>query len=228
MTEPVDVIAIDGPAGSGKSTVAKSIARTLDWDYIDTGAMYRCICLKAIRNNIGFDEEEKLVEELEETTMRMTFEDGELRVYMDGQDVSRDIRQNQVSKHVSEVAQLPKVRENLVEKQRDMGRRGGVVMDGRDIGTVVFPNARYKFFLDASLEIRARRRYNELREKGQEVEFESVVEEIKDRDETDRKRSESPMKPADDAIHVDTSDKSVEDVVDTLLDAVEEKRHSEP
>ncbi|MGM0380660.1 MAG: (d)CMP kinase [bacterium] len=219
-----EVIAIDGPAGSGKSTVAKEVARHLEWDYIDTGAMYRCLCLKALGNDVDVDNEEKLVTFLEETEMRMTFEDGELRVYMDGEDVSEAIRDNRVNKKVSRVAALPRVREHLVEKQREMGKAGGVVMDGRDIGTVVFPDARYKFFLDASLDIRANRRYNELKEKkkDQEISFQSVVEEIKERDATDRGRADGPLKPAEDAVHIDTSDYNVKEVVEKLLSEINE------
>lgn len=222
MSEPVDVIAIDGPAGSGKSTVAKAIARHLDWDYIDTGAMYRCLCLKAISRGVDLDDEPALIDLLDATSMQMTFEHGELRVYMDGNDVSEAIRENRVSTHVSEVALLSGVRERLVKKQREMGEVGGVVMDGRDIGTVVFPDARYKFYLDASLEIRARRRYTELEEKQEDVEFHSVVEEIKKRDETDRKRTSGPLRSADDAIRIDTSDMSVEEVVDRLLQTIDQ------
>lgn len=226
MSEPVNVIAIDGPAGSGKSTVAKAIARQLDWDYIDTGAMYRCLCLKALRNDIGTEDEERLVSILSQTEMRMTFENGELRVYMDGEDVSEAIRENRVSKRVSQVAALSEVRDRLVAKQREMGKEGRVVMDGRDIGTVVFPDAKYKFYLDASLEIRAKRRYTQLRQQDQDVEFDSVVEDIKERDETDRRRSSGPLKAADDAIRIDTSDLTVDEVVDRLLQSVDSQEYS--
>lgn len=226
MTEKIDVIAIDGPAGSGKSTVAKQVARRLDWDYIDTGAMYRCLCLKAFRNDVDTNDEETLVSLLSETEMRMTFENGELKVYMDDEDVSEAIRQNRVSKHVSEVAALSGVRERLVKKQREMGKEGGVVMDGRDIGTVVFPDAKYKFYLDASLEIRAKRRYTQLKQQDQDVDLNSVVEEIKKRDETDRRRSSGPLKAAEDARKIDTSNLTVEEVVGRLLQTVDENEFS--
>lgn len=218
----VDVVAIDGPAGSGKSTVAKAVARKLDWDYIDTGAMYRCLCLKALRNPVDFEDERGIVELLDETSMRMTFQGGELKVYMDGEDVSQAIRQNQVSRRVSEIAALKQVRKRLVKKQRSMGITGNVVMDGRDIGTVVFPDAAYKFYLDASLEIRARRRYTELRDKQKNVDFESVVEEIEQRDETDRERASGPLKAAEDAVCIDTSQLTVDEVVHRLLEIIEE------
>jgi cytidylate kinase len=226
MSDETRVIAIDGPAGSGKSTVAKAIARRLDWDYIDTGAMYRCLCLKALREDVSPTDEERLVSILSETTMRMTFEDGELKVYMDGEDVSESIRDNRVSKRVSDVAALSGVRERLVKKQRAMGEEGGVVMDGRDIGTVVFPDAKYKFYLDASLEIRAKRRYTQLKEQNEDVDLDSVVEEIKQRDETDRHRSSGPLKAAEDAIRVDTSDLTVEEVVDRLLQSIDSHEYS--
>jgi cytidylate kinase len=226
MSDETRVIAIDGPAGSGKSTVAKAIARRLDWDYIDTGAMYRCLCLKALREDVSPTDEERLVSILSETTMRMTFEDGELKVYMDGEDVSESIRDNRVSKRVSDVAALSGVRERLVKKQRAMGEEGGVVMDGRDIGTVVFPDAKYKFYLDASLEIRAKRRYTQLKEQNEDVDLDSVVEEIKQRDETDRHRSSGPLKAAEDAVRVDTSDLTVEEVVDRLLQSIDSHEYS--
>ncbi|MFP4687206.1 MAG: (d)CMP kinase [bacterium] len=217
------VIAIDGPAGSGKSTVAKQLARQLGWDYIDTGAMYRCLCLKALRRGIDVDAADELVEILENTEMRMTFENGRLKVYMDGEDVSEDIRDNSVSKKVSRVAALGPVRAHLVEKQREMGQSGRVVMDGRDIGTVVFPGAEYKFYLDASLDIRAKRRYNELLErKNKDINLKSVVQEIKKRDETDRGRADGPLRAADDAIYIDTSGYNVEEVVGLLLEEIDE------
>jgi cytidylate kinase len=218
-----NVIAIDGPAGSGKSTVAKQVARSINWDYIDTGAMYRCLCLKALRRGVDIDSPGELVEILENTEMRMTFEDGQLRVYMDGEDVSKDIRDNRVSKKVSRVAALGPVRRHLVKKQREMGEKGNVVMDGRDIGTVVFPDARYKFYLDASLDIRAERRYNELIErKNKEIDLKSVVKEIKKRDETDRGRADGPLRVAEDAIYIDTSEYNVEEVVEFLLEEIDE------
>ncbi len=218
-----NVIAIDGPAGSGKSTVAKQVARNINWDYIDTGAMYRCLCLKALRRGVDIDSPDELVKILENTEMRMTFEDGQLRVYMDGEDVSEDIRDNRVSKKVSRVAALGPVRRHLVKKQREMGEKGKVVMDGRDIGTVVFPDARYKFYLDASLDIRAKRRYNELIErKNKKIDLKSVVKEIRKRDETDRGRADGPLKAAADAIYIDTSEYNVGEVVELLLEEIDE------
>ncbi len=224
MTEEQEVIAIDGPAGSGKSTVSKELAKRMDWDYIDTGAMYRCLCLKALQNSVSVVDEESLVELLNDTSMRMSFEDEELKVFMDGKDVSREIRRNHVNQQVSKVAALPRVREKLVEKQQALGEEGGVIMDGRDIGTVVFPQARYKFYLDATLDIRAQRRYNELQDASENVSYESVVEEIEERDATDRGRASGPLKPAEDACIIDTSDFTINEVVEKVMEKIEEKR----
>ncbi len=226
MTESRRVIAIDGPAGSGKSTVARELAERLGWDYIDTGAMYRCLCLKALEEGVPVDDESGLVNLLTETDLRMRFTDGRLRVWMDGREVTEKIRQNRVSRQVSTVAALEGVREQLVEEQRKMGEDGEVILDGRDIGTVVFPDARHKFYLDASLEIRAQRRYDELQKSSEDVSYESVVEEIRKRDRTDRGRSAGPMKPAEDAVRVDTSDYTAEEVVRTLLAHVRRKESS--
>ena len=221
-----EVIAIDGPAGSGKSTVARRLAQHLDWDYIDTGAMYRCLCLKALRENIPVDDESRLVDLLLDSDIRMRFEEGTLRVWMDGEEVTEAIRENRVSRKVSTVAALEGVREELVREQRRMGESGQVIMDGRDIGTVVFPDALHKFYLDASLEVRARRRYDELQESEDTVDFSSVAEEIRQRDRTDRGRSSGPMKPAEDAVRIDTSYSTVSEVVERLLDHMEEDLHS--
>ncbi len=217
MSEQQNVITIDGPAGSGKSTVAKVMARRLGWDYIDTGAMYRCICLKALKRGHRLNDEETLVELVKNTTMRMRFDGSGLKVFMDGENVSQAIRRNRVNKHVSEVAALPMIREQLVEKQRALGEEGEVIMDGRDVGTVIFPAAKYKFYLDASLDIRAQRRDNELQDAREEVSLDVVVEEIKARDATDRGRSSGPLKPADDAWIIDTSEFTIEEVVDEML-----------
>jgi len=224
LTEEQEVIAVDGPAGSGKSTVSKELAKRLDWDYIDTGAMYRCLCLKALQSSISVEDEDSLVDLLNDTTMRMSFKDDGLKVFMDGEDVSKDIRRNRVNQQVSKVAALPGVREKLVEKQQALGEEGKVIMDGRDIGTVVFPQARYKFYLDATLDIRAQRRYNELQQASEDVSFNSVVEEIEERDATDRGRASGPLKPAEDACIIDTSDFTIEEVVEKIMEKIEAKQ----
>lgn len=221
--ELLDVITIDGPAGSGKSTVAKKTARRLDWSYLDTGAMYRCLCLMALRNDVDPEDEEALVELFEQMSIEMSFQDGELNVRLNGEDVSEDIRRNDVSKHVSTVAAHEAVREKLVELQRKMGERGEAVVEGRDIGTVVFPDARYKFYLDAPLDIRARRRYNQLVDSNHSnVTFEAVLDDMRERDETDRERSAGPLKPPEDAITIDTADPSAEEVVNQILRTLEQ------
>ncbi len=217
MSDKKEVIAIDGPAGSGKSTVAKRLARQLDWNYIDTGAMYRCVCLKALESGQSLDDQQALVEIIKNTTMKMRFDGNGLKVYMDGEDVSKAIRKNRVHRRVSEVAVLPLVREKLVEKQRALGAEGQVIMDGRDVGTVIFPDARYKFYLDASLEIRAQRRYNELQDASETVGFNAVIDEIEERDVADRTRSSGPLKPAEDAYIIDSSEFTIDQVVSEML-----------
>lgn len=221
--DSLNVIAIDGPAGSGKSTVARETARRLGWTYVDTGAMYRCLCLEALRKDVATDDESGLVELLDSLSLSMSFEEGELNVTLNGEDVTEAIRNNEVSKHVSEVAAHQGVREKLVDLQRKMGKRGEAVVEGRDIGTVVFPDARYKFYLDAPLDIRARRRYNQLTDSDHsDVTFEAVLEEMKQRDQTDRKRSAGPLKPPEDARTIDTADPSAEEVVKRILQTLEQ------
>lgn len=220
--DELEVVAIDGPAGSGKSTVAKATARKLGWTYLDTGAMYRCLCLKALCEDVPVNDEGALVELFDTMTIEMSFQSGELTVYLDGEDVTEAIRENNVSKNVSDVAAHEKVREKLVERQREMGERGEAVVEGRDIGTVVFPDARHKFFLDAPLDIRARRRYNQLVDsQHSDVTYEAILEEMKQRDETDRKRSAGPLKPPEDAIIIDTAEPSAEEVVNQIVQTLE-------
>jgi cytidylate kinase len=220
MNEPeLEVIAIDGPAGSGKSTAAKRTASRLDWTYVDTGAMYRCICLFALRRNLEPEDVDELVDGLESMDIRMFYEDGDFTVLMDGENVTQTIRENHVSQRVSEFAKLEPVRDILVELQRILGEGGETVVEGRDIGTVVFPDARHKFYLDAPLEVRARRRYNQLAESGQKnVCYESVLEEMRQRDRTDRDRSSGPLKPSEDAVIIDTAERSVDEVVNRIIE----------
>ncbi|MFB6347346.1 MAG: (d)CMP kinase [bacterium] len=216
--EQLNVIAIDGPAGSGKSTVAKRTARRLDWTYVDTGAMYRCLCLKALRNDISTDDTDGLVRALDASEIEMSFESGELTVRLDYEDVSEAIRKTQVDEAVSDVAAHKEVREKMVDMQRRMGERGEAVVEGRDIGTVVFPDAEHKFFLDAPLDVRARRRYNQLVDSGHtEITYQAVLDDMQQRDETDRERSAGPLKPPDDAIMIDTTDPSAEEVVNRII-----------
>ena len=218
MNDDILRIAVDGPSGAGKSTIAKIIAEKLNIDYIDTGAMYRAIGLKMM--NGGISREEDDVEErqkvLDDTTI--DFENGV--ILLDGEDVSGVIRTPEVSMAASDYSRLPEVREKLVAIQREIGHRKSVVMDGRDIGTNVFPDAQYKFFLTATAEERAKRRVAELIEKGQDVDYEATLEDIKQRDYNDSHRKLNPLRKADDAIEIDTTDMSIEEVTQAILDEI--------
>jgi cytidylate kinase len=206
------VIAIDGPAGAGKSTVAKFLAKKLGFVYLDTGAMYRAIGLKVYENGCAVDDSEGVKRLLDDSTIEIKYIDGVQTVWLDGNDVSKEIRLNHISKMASDVSALPFVREKLVAMQRRMSENGNYILDGRDIGTVVFPNAEIKFFLTASVEERATRRYKELLEKGQSAVYETVKKEIEQRDYNDSHRKTSPLKKADDAIELDTTGLSIEEV----------------
>ena len=197
-------IAIDGPASSGKSTVAKIIAKDLDYTYLDTGAMYRAATYLALQNNLSAEQVEDLLALLEE---------GEQLVFVADVDITHPIRDNQVTNNVSWVAALAPVREKLVALQQEIAVKGGIVMDGRDIGTVVLPNAELKIFLVASVEERAERRYKENVEKGITADLELLKKEIAERDYKDSHRAVSPLRPAEDAIHFDTTGVGIADVV---------------
>lgn len=210
------VIAIDGPAGSGKSTVSKLIAKRLSLLYIDTGAMYRALTLKAMRKGLDLHDEKSLVE-LAKTTKIELEEKSKLHVFLDGEDVSIPIRTPEVTADVKYIARVPGVRHEMVALQRSIGSKQGAVLEGRDIGTVVFPNADYKFYLDASPEERAKRRLSDLVELGQKANVEEVEKDITARDESDMKRSVGALKKAEDAITIDTTVLSIDEVVDKLL-----------
>ncbi|GMU95647.1 MULTISPECIES: (d)CMP kinase [Ignavibacterium] len=211
------IIAIDGPAGSGKSTTAKLLAKKLGYLYIDTGAMYRAVTLFAIKNNI-LDDEKKIIELASKLDIELKLEDGITKVFVNGKDVSEEIRSLEVNQNVSPVSKIEGVRKILVEKQKRIGQNGGVVMEGRDITTVVFPNADVKIFLTASIEERARRRALEFAQKGQEVDIEKVKQNIIERDRIDSSRSISPLTKSPDAIEVDTSNLTIEEQVDLILE----------
>jgi cytidylate kinase len=216
-------IAVDGPAGSGKSTVARIIAAELGLLYIDTGAMYRGITLKALRQGISLYDEKALGRLARETELEFKeMPDGSHHLFMDGEDVSEEIRSMPVNDGVSLVAAVKDVRTALVEKQQEMGARGGVVMDGRDIGTVVLPQAEWKFFLTASTLERARRRWRELKTKGLDVSLAEIEANITRRDEIDSTRKVNPLRPAADAIHLDTTEMSIEEVVAWIKNKVGE------
>ncbi len=209
-------IAIDGPAGCGKSTVAKRLAGKLGLTYIDTGAMYRAITYKTISRDIDLNDHTSIVRMAKKTDI--TMDNG--RIYMDGEDVTLRIRSSAVDRNVSRVAAIPEVREILVGLQRNMAEVQGVVMDGRDIGTNVLPRADYKFYLTASLEERAKRRYKDALKQNPHASLEQIKENIEKRDRIDSTRASSPLKKADDAVLIDTTDKSVDQVIDEILSAV--------
>lgn len=211
------VIAIDGPAGAGKSTIAKMVAEKLGYAYIDTGAMYRAVTYKFLQLNIPFDE--NIVGRVaDEINITFKPQDGLNMVFIDGTDVSEEIRSSDVTNNVSRVSAVAAVRTAMVNQQRKMGRSGGVVMDGRDIGTVVFPNADVKIYLTASVEERVSRRYKELVSKNQHVDKEILSKEIIARDKYDSEREISPLRCAEDAFYLDTSDMDKQQVVDKILD----------
>lgn len=213
-------IAIDGPAGSGKSTVAKEVAKRLNFVYVDTGAMYRAAALNARREGIPPDDERKLKEMFKRMDLKLVPNGDSLRVFLNGEDVTSAIRTEQAGMDASTYSAKPAVREKMVQLQREMGKSGGVVMEGRDIGTVVFPEAECKFFLDAAPEERARRRAKELRERGIACDEAEILKTIKERDLQDSTRSIAPLKPAPDAIVIDTTGISVEDVILKILAAI--------
>ena len=210
------VIAIDGPAGSGKSTVSKLVAKQLGLLYIDTGAMYRALTLKVMRKGIDLHDEKALVG-LAKTTKIGLEEKSKLHVFLDGEDVSTAIRTPEVTANVRYIARVPGVRYEMVALQRSIGSRESAVLEGRDIGTVVFPDADYKFYLDASPEERAKRRNKDLVELGQRPNVEEVKKDIIARDESDMKRAVGALRIADGAIVIDTTDLSIDDVVKALI-----------
>ncbi len=214
--EKIYQIAIDGPAGSGKSTIAKALAKELDIDYIDTGAMYRAFGYKIREKGIDMHNPAELRELLDSTDI--DFDHG--KTLLDGTDVSGLIRTPEVSMLASDCSAIAEVRQKLVKLQQAMGETKSVVMDGRDIGTVVFPNAQYKFFLTASSEERARRRFAELTAKGEKTTFEEVLEDMVKRDTQDTTRKVTPLRKADDALEVDTTSMNIEQVTDFILSRI--------
>lgn len=198
-------VAIDGPSGSGKSTLAKTLSKKLGWLYIDTGAMYRTVGLYAKRNQIEPNDEKSLQKHFSKIDIKLEWIDGSQHVFLNGEDVSDKIRTPEMSMYASAVSALPAVRAFLLEKQRDFARNNNVIMDGRDIGTVVLPDAQVKIFLKAGNEERARRRYEELIAKGQDVKFEDVLDDMLKRDKNDSTRTAAPCVPAHDAVLLDNS-----------------------
>ena len=218
-------IAIDGHSSCGKSTMAKDLARELGYTYIDTGAMYRAVTLFAMRKGLfaedGTIDTETLQGLMGEVSIAQKNIEGKTITFLNGEDVEKEIRSMEVSSHVSPIAALPFVREKMVEQQRQMGREGGIVMDGRDIGTVVFPNAELKIFVTASAEVRAQRRYKELIEKGMPASYEDILRNVTERDYIDSHRAVSPLRAADDAVILDNSNLTIAEQKQWLLDLVE-------
>ncbi len=210
-------IAIDGPAGAGKSTVARRVSKELGFIYIDTGALYRSIGVAALRKGCKTDDRDAVISILPSIELSLTFVDGEQRVILNGEDVSRDIRLPEASMAASNVSAIPEVRSFLLDMQKRFARENNCLMDGRDIGTVILPDARLKIFLTASPEVRADRRYKELIEKGTPKDYNELLEEIKLRDYNDSHREIAPLRPADDAVIVDTSDMNLNEVVEKIV-----------
>lgn len=210
------IIAVDGPAGAGKSTIAKIISKELNINYIDTGAMYRAVTLKCLQNNIDVKNEEAVIDMAKITTI--DFRDN--NIYLDAKIVNDEIRTLNVSKNVSDVAKIKEVRYLMVDLQRKIGENNAVILDGRDIGSYVFPNADYKFYLVATPEERGQRRYKELLEKGYDGTLEDIINDIKRRDEIDSNREFAPLVKAKDAIEIDTTGKNIKQVVDIVLEYI--------
>lgn len=214
------VVAIDGPAGAGKSTIARRLANRLQFLYIDTGAMYRAVGLWALRNETDLADAHRLGQLAEQARIEL---DRENRVALNGEDITGLIRTQQVADAASKVSAIGAVRRALLDKQRSYADQNSVVMEGRDIGTVVFPKADIKIFLDASVEVRANRRLKELREKGVDANYDSIAKEISDRDHRDRTRSEAPLMQAPDATLLDSSGLSIEEVEESILKIVRDR-----
>lgn len=216
-------IAIDGPAASGKSTTARLVAKKLGYLYIDSGAMYRAVTLKALREGIPTTDDAALAKIAGQAKIEFTKNGDELRVLLDNEDVTEAIRTPEIAKHISPVAANPKVREILVARQQELGKAGGVVMDGRDIGTVVFPDAELKVYMKASAEERARRRVNELKERGIQADYQKVLQEIKRRDKADSTRRHGPLRAAADAIIIDTTHLTIDEQVEKIYRLAKER-----
>ncbi len=221
------VVAIDGPAGSGKSTVAKLAAKRLGYLYVDTGAMYRAVALKALRLGVDIHDEVAMSHLAQATDITLHQQpDGRVQVLLDGEDVTEAIRTPEVSEASSVVSAHLGVREALTAKQKLLAEQGGVVMEGRDVQTVVAPDAEVKIFLTASLEERAKRRWLELQQKGIEIAYEQVLQELRERDERDSTRSVAPLRKAPDAIEIDTTGMTIDEVVDKIVELAKQKQTS--
>lgn len=216
-------IAIDGPAGAGKSTIAKAVSKALGFIYVDTGALYRAVGYYVTKNGVSASDESGVTNLLSQINVELKFVNAEQRVFLNGEDVSPFIRTPEISMAASAVSAIPSVRQFLFETQRKIARENNVVMDGRDIGTVVLPNADVKIFLTASPEERARRRYDELVQKGETVNYDDVLKDVITRDYNDSHRAIAPLKQADDATLIDTTGNTLEKSIEVLLNAIKER-----
>ena len=217
------VVAIDGPAGTGKGTVTKIVAEKLNLIYIDTGAMYRAVTLKALKNNIMPDEIQKIEEILKYISITLNRQDGKQQVLLDGKDVTEEIRTTQVDNYVAKFAVVKQVRDKMTPLQREMKSQGNIIMEGRDIGTTVFPDAEVKIYLDATVEERANRRYKQNVEKGIECSYEEILEGIKERHVLETTRRIAPLRQADDAVYLDSTELSIDEVVEKIISIIKEK-----
>ncbi len=215
MAENLSVITIDGPSGAGKGTIARLLADKLGWQLLDSGAIYRVLALAAIHHNVALDNEEALTPLAGHLDVRFVSdaESDVIKVILEGEDVTREIRTEKVANSASKVAAFPRVREALLRRQRAFLSSAGLIADGRDMGTIVFPHAAVKFFLTASAEERAQRRFNQLQEKGFDANIHSLLSEISERDDRDRNRSVAPLIPADDALTIDSTGLSIDEVL---------------
>ena len=223
MTATVPVITIDGPGGAGKGTLCKAMAETLGWHLLDSGAIYRVLALAALHHHVDVESEEALVPLAAHLDVRFVSTNGSLEVVLEGEDVSAEIRTQDVANTASKVAAFPRVREALLRRQRAFRELPGLIADGRDMGTVVFPDAQVKIFLDASSEERAHRRMLQLQEKGFSVNFDRLLSEIKERDDRDRNRTVAPLIPAADALVLDSTELNIEQVIEKALHYAREK-----
>ncbi len=217
-------IAVDGPAGAGKSTISKRLAEKLSFIYVDTGAMYRVIAYYLLTHGIPGEDEEAVGRALDEICIAIGYEDGSQRVFLNGEDVSDEIRMEEVGNMASVVSTYPAVREKLLDLQRDLAEKNDVIMDGRDIGTCILPNAQLKIYLTASVHTRALRRYMELAEKGEQADPAQIERDIEERDRRDMNREIAPLRAAGDAVRVDSSEMTIDEVVETICRLYEERR----
>ena len=218
------IVAIDGPAGTGKGTVTKLLSKEMGLVNIDTGATYRCVALYMLKNNIKLEEKEKIIASLPNIHIDMKIEDGEQTIFLNGEDVTKEIRSKEVTQIVSQVSSIKEVRFAMVDVQRNLAKGKDVIMEGRDITTYVFPNADVKIYLDANEKERAQRRYKEMQEKGIDMSYEEVLKNIQIRDKNDKEKEIGALKIAEDAIYVDTTFLSVEEEKEKVKQIIEEKR----